>query len=112
MADEAVRVAIPPRGTPALRAWWLRLLATALLPGFAVAMGIMSIRALDLAAAEGAPWGDLAGWFTTGLIAAGILGVVCVFDKRTRVVGFFAIAIAIFVNPITFALTLGAWGLA
>lgn len=111
MADQAAPVAIPPRGTPALRAWWLRLAATALLPGFTVAMGIMSIRALDLAASVGAPWGDLGGWFTTGLIAAGILGVVCIFDKRTRVVGCFALLIAILVNPVTFALALGAWGL-
>lgn len=103
---------IPPRGTPARRAWILRLLANALLPGFTVAMSVMSIRALDLAATVGAPWGDLGGWFTTGLIAAAVLGVACMFDKRTRVAGVFALSIAVLVNPVAFALVLGAMGLA
>jgi hypothetical protein len=112
MSAHAQPVALPPRGTPARRAWFVRLTASALLPGFSVAMAVLSVRALDLAAVQVAPWGDLAGWFVTGLIVAGVFGIVCLFQNTTRVVGAFAVAVAVFGNPFAFALALGAMGLA
>lgn len=99
------------RGTPARRQWYRRLALNALLPGFSVAMAVLALRALNLGDSEGGVWLDLRGWFVTGLIVCALLGFTCMFEKRTRAVGIFALAVALLMNPFSFALALGILGL-
>lgn len=99
----------PRPGTHEFRQWLRRLLMTALLPLAAVALALGSIL-VATRPAEGvgdAPLGVL--WLA--LIAVGIVGGLALFDRRTVVVGIFALAVVVLINPLSTAVLLVSLGL-
>lgn len=99
----------PRTGTHEFRQWLRRLLLTALLPLAAVALALSSILVATrpVEGAGDAPLGLL--WLA--LIAVGVVGGLALFDRRTVVVGIFALAVVILINPLSTAVVLVSLGL-
>lgn len=103
-------VAIPRRGTPNFRGWVIRALAIGLLPVLTVIVGMLAIRASDASVLGGPSFlADLTGLLLFVLVLLLVLGVLAVFDARTRLAGIATIAIALVFNPVL--ATLVRWGL-
>ncbi len=94
-------VPIPRRRTPKFRAWVRRLLIIGALPVVTAAVGIAALRTSDLYTLTGTPiLSDISGYLAFILVMLMILGLVTVFDRRTRFAGFATMAIAFFLNPV------------
>lgn len=92
---------IPRRGTPKYRAWIRRLLIIGALPVVTAAVGIAALRTSDLYTLTGTPvFSDVSGYLAFILVMLMILGLIAVFDRRTRFAGFATMAIAFFLNPL------------
>lgn len=104
-------VIVPRRGTPVFRAWLRRALFIGVLPILSIGLGVATLVVFDLAATGERPWTDLTGWLFAGLVLVGVIGLVALFDARTRVAGAFALLASLLVNPLTAALLLSLAGL-
>jgi len=77
-----------------------------------VAFALMNVQAPHLALVVDEAWSGLNVLFGAGLLVCLVVGVLCAFESATRFVGLFTIAAVLVLNPVTFALTLGFFGLA
>jgi hypothetical protein len=84
------------------------LVLTVLLPPAAVALAVGSVL---LATTPSDGRGDvLLGMLWLALVAVGLAGGLALFDRRTVVVGVFALAVVILINPLSVAAVLLALG--
>lgn len=103
-------VAIPRRGTPNFRGWVLRALAIGVLPLLTVIVGLAAIRVSDASALGGAPFlADMTGMLLFILVVLLVLGILALFDARTRLAGVATIVIALVFNPVV--ATFVRWGM-
>lgn len=102
---------IPRRGSRAHRLWVFRALLIGALPLLTAAVCVASLRVSMLAAAGIAPWTDLSGPLMVVLVGFGVIGLVALFDRRTRVAGAVALLLTLVLNPITYAIALSLLGL-
>lgn len=107
-------VPIPRRRTPARRAWNVRALLVGALPFATAVVCVATLRVFARAqspAGEGGLSAELSSWMLGAVVLLGVIGLVALFDRRTRVSGVVALLFALVVNPLTSSIVLSAMGL-
>lgn len=78
---------------------------------FTALMCVATLFVADWARMGLTPWGDVATALIVAQVAIGVLGLVALFDRRTRVSGAATLLLVVILNPLSVELALQLAGL-